>query len=186
MRELHQSLRERDVLAGELRHVAFHDPLTHLADRVCFSARLQDALNTIGPATSRLTLMIVDLDDFKQVNDRFGHATGDELLVVAAQRLRNCVRDVDLVARLGGDEFAVLLEDLPTGRPDRRVVGRCPRPSDLDVTASVSASVGVVVSDGGRRTADAPNSSLRNRHAGGARRRKTSSGPVPHQRGDPR
>jgi diguanylate cyclase len=157
VRELHQTLRERDLLATELRHKAFHDPLTHLPNRAMFDSRLQDALSAKAGSTGHLTLMIVDLDDFKQVNDQFGHPTGDELLVVTAQRLRNCVREVDLVARLGGDEFAILLMDVPdeAERIAARIVEALSAPVTVsDVTASVSASVGVVVSDGGPRTAE--------------------------------
>jgi diguanylate cyclase (GGDEF)-like protein len=157
VRELHQSLRDRDDLATELRHEAFHDPLTHLANRAKFNERLGVALSDVGPAAGNLTLMIVDLDGFKQVNDQYGHATGDEVLVVTAQRLRNCVREVDLVARLGGDEFAVLLQGLPGG-PDEiaaRIVDAMAMPFTVSRrTASMSASVGVVVADDGVRTAE--------------------------------
>jgi len=157
VQELNQSLRERDLLATKLRHEAFHDPLTGLANRSMFNNRLQDALNRVGPATGHLTLMIVDLDDFKQVNDRYGHAAGDEVLVVTARRLRNCVREVDLVARLGGDEFAVLHEDLPdeAAQIAERIVEAIAQPFTVSaVTASVSASVGVVVAHGERRTSE--------------------------------
>jgi diguanylate cyclase (GGDEF)-like protein len=157
VQELNQSLRERDLLATKLRHQAFHDPLTGLANRSMFNNRLQDALGGVGPATGRLTLMIVDLDDFKQVNDRYGHAAGDEVLVLTARRLRNCVREVDLVARLGGDEFAVLHEDLPDEDVQiaERIVEAIAQPFTVSAgTASVTASVGVVVARGERRTCE--------------------------------
>jgi diguanylate cyclase (GGDEF)-like protein len=157
VQELNQSLRERDLLATKLRHEAFHDPLTGLANRSMFNKRLQDALSGVGPATGHLTLMIVDLDDFKQVNDRYGHAAGDEVLVVTARRLRNCVREVDLVARLGGDEFAVLHEDLPdeAAQIAERIVEAVAQPFTVSAaTASVTASVGVVVARGERRTSE--------------------------------
>lgn len=157
VQELNQSLRERDLLATKLRHEAFHDPLTGLANRSMFNNRLQDALSGVGPATGHLTLMIVDLDDFKQVNDRYGHAAGDEVLVVTARRLRNCVREVDLVARLGGDEFAVLHEDLPdeAAQIAERIVEAVAQPFTVSAaTASVTASVGVVVARGERRTSE--------------------------------
>jgi diguanylate cyclase len=157
VQELNQALRERDLLATKLRHEAFHDPLTGLANRSMFNNRLQDALSGVGPATGHLTLMIVDLDDFKQVNDRYGHAAGDEVLVATARRLRNCVREVDLVARLGGDEFAVLHEDLPdeAAQIAERIVEAVAQPFTVSAaTASVTASVGVVVARGERRTSE--------------------------------
>jgi diguanylate cyclase len=155
VQELHQSLRERESLTTQLRHQAFHDPLTGLANRAMFSHQLQAAVGAVPPYTGRLALMIVDLDDFKPVNDRFGHAAGDELLVLAARRLRGCVREVDLVARLGGDEFAVLIDGLPdeADRIAERIVDVLGVPFLVSATtAAVSASVGVVVAHGGERT----------------------------------
>ncbi len=165
VQELHQLLRERDDLATRLRHEALHDPLTGLANRSMFNRRLSDVMREGDTPARPLTLMIVDLDDFKQVNDEYGHASGDEVLVAVARRLRSCVRDVDLVARLGGDEFALLLEDLPddADRVARRIVEVIGRPvtfvagdpgAEETVSVTVSASVGVVIADLDRRTAE--------------------------------
>jgi len=157
VRELNQSLSERDLLADRLRHQAFHDPLTGLANRAMFNNALREALGGVGIFNGHLTLMIVDLDDFKQVNDRFGHAAGDDLLIVAGQRLRSCVREFDLVARLGGDEFAILLKDLrqEDDQIAARIVDAIAIPFAISGgTASVGASVGVVVADGMSRTAE--------------------------------
>jgi diguanylate cyclase len=93
---------------GELKHLAFHDPLTGLANRALFHDRSDHAVQQPATPLSPAVLYI-DLDGFKQVNDRLGHAAGDALLVAVAARLHNCVRPTDTVARLGGDEFAVLL-----------------------------------------------------------------------------
>jgi diguanylate cyclase len=154
---LRELLAEREFLTAELRHQAFHDPLTGLANRALLDDRLQFALNSARPVATRWALMIVDLDDFKEVNDRFGHAAGDELLVGAGRRLRNCVREPDLVVRVGGDEFAVLVDN-PKGEPHeiaKRIVEAIAQPFTLSCgTASVSASVGVVVFDGAGRTAE--------------------------------
>ncbi|HEV7898331.1 MAG TPA: EAL domain-containing protein [Planosporangium sp.] len=87
-----------------LRDHACHDPLTRLANRAHFADRLDAAL-VAGP----VTLLLIDLDDFKTVNDTLGHSVGDRLLAAVAGRIRGCVRAGDTVARLGGDEFAVLL-----------------------------------------------------------------------------
>ena len=165
VQELHQLLRERDDLATRLRHEALHDPLTGLANRSMFNRRLSDVMREGDTPARPLTLMIVDLDDFKQVNDEYGHASGDEVLVAVARRLRSCVRDVDLVARLGGDEFALLLEDLPDDADQvaRRIVEVIGRPvtfvagdpgAEETVSVTVSASVGVVIADLDRRTAE--------------------------------
>lgn len=102
---------------GERRalHLAEHDALTSLPNRGCFHARLDQALaaSTNAPsgsaAGSTLAVLFVDLDDFKPINDRHGHQTGDELLRIVAQRLSRAVRAGDMVCRLGGDEFACML-----------------------------------------------------------------------------
>jgi diguanylate cyclase (GGDEF)-like protein len=95
----------------QLRHQAFHDGLTGLANRVLFRDRLEHAVALHTRDLRPISLLYLDLDDFKVVNDTLGHAAGDQLLVRIAERLRGTVRAGDTVARLGGDEFAVLLED---------------------------------------------------------------------------
>ncbi|WIY06411.1 EAL domain-containing protein [Amycolatopsis mongoliensis] len=131
----------------QLTHQAYHDPLTGLANRALFADRLDRAVES----TDRpLVLIFVDLDDFKEVNDRFGHAGGDVLLHAVAQRLLSCVRAGDTVARLGGDEFAILLEgelDAPQAVADR-IQGALRRPFAVHGTlVSVRASMGLVVPD---------------------------------------
>ena len=93
---------------GQLEHQATHDALTGLPNRVLFLDRLDDAL--MRPS-SDVSVLFCDLDDFKPVNDQLGHAAGDMLLALVADRLLDCVRDTDTVARLGGDEFAIVLEN---------------------------------------------------------------------------
>jgi diguanylate cyclase (GGDEF)-like protein len=95
----------------ELTHRANHDELTNLANRSLFEQESRSALGSVGQGET-LSLALIDLDDFKGINDRLGHAVGDALLVVVAQRLRECVRRGDIVARLGGDEFGLLLRGL--------------------------------------------------------------------------
>ena len=106
-------LRELERYQEQLRHRASHDDLTELANRTLFEQETRAALAAMGRADGRtLSLALIDLDDFKGINDRLGHAVGDALLVVVAQRLRDCVRSDDTVARLGGDEFGLMLDGL--------------------------------------------------------------------------
>jgi diguanylate cyclase (GGDEF)-like protein len=95
---------------AKLRYEATHDALTRLPNRTYFAALLEEMLRTRGRDV-RSAVFFVDLDEFKSVNDSLGHAAGDALLVIIAQRLRATVSDLDVVARFGGDEFAILVRD---------------------------------------------------------------------------
>jgi diguanylate cyclase (GGDEF)-like protein/PAS domain S-box-containing protein len=107
-----QDVTERNRLEGQLRHRAFHDALTQLANRSLFSDRIEHAIARQARAEASVAVVVGDLDGFKTINDSLGHTAGDQLLVAAAQRLQNQLRPGDTAARLGGDEFAVLLEDV--------------------------------------------------------------------------
>ncbi len=131
-----------------LTHQAFHDPLTELANRALFLDRVAHALARRVRCPTPLAVLFIDIDDFKKVNDSLGHPAGDQLLIVAADRLSVCVRGSDTVARLGGDEFAVLVEDAASPSEvlaiAERVGAALRAPFQIDGTELfVSASIGV-------------------------------------------
>nr|WP_240942395.1 EAL domain-containing protein [Planosporangium thailandense] len=141
---------ERKALEEQLTHSTFHDPLTGLANRALFRNRVDHAIARGQRTGSPIALFLVDLDNFKLVNDGLGHAVGDRLLAVIAQRLRDELRPSDTVARLGGDEFAVLVEDevteLSAASVAERLVAAVRAPVDIDGQESLpSASVGVSI-----------------------------------------
>ncbi len=139
-----------ETLIWEQAHL---DALTGLPNRRMFRQHLQDALlpHPSGQQVdTKVALMFIDLDRFKEVNDTHGHDTGDMLLRAAAQRLRGCVRDSDLVARLGGDEFTLVVHGLQTTQQVQdiaeKVLSRLAQPFDLgDEKEQISASVGVTL-----------------------------------------
>jgi diguanylate cyclase len=151
--ELRDALREQDRLATRLHDMAFHDGLTGLANRALFHDRLDTALAGARRSGHTVGVMLLDLDDFKPVNDRHGHAAGDAVLKAVALRLRACVRESDTVARLGGDEFAVVLDNPTPGSLDRlaqRVVAEVAQPCwHDDQPLTVGVSIGVATSAAG-------------------------------------
>jgi diguanylate cyclase (GGDEF)-like protein/PAS domain S-box-containing protein len=128
----------------QLEQRALHDSLTGLPNRAQLLERLAEL---DGDRLLTTALLFVDLDDFKDVNDTYGHAEGDKLLRVAAGRMRTCIRPTDMLARLGGDEFAVLLEHADTAAAEGlagRIVGAMTVPFDIGNQHSrVTASVGI-------------------------------------------
>jgi diguanylate cyclase (GGDEF)-like protein/PAS domain S-box-containing protein len=141
---------DRKDLEDQLRHQALHDPLTGLANRVLFVDRLAHALVRRQRA-SGLAVLFVDLDDFKAINDTLGHAAGDELLRLVAQRLVGVLRAEDTACRLGGDEFAFLLEEADRARAEqvaRRILAALAVPFQLgEREATLTASIGVATRD---------------------------------------
>jgi diguanylate cyclase (GGDEF)-like protein/PAS domain S-box-containing protein len=135
-----------------LSYEATHDVLTGLANRALFGERVAAGVARAG-ADRPLSIVLIDLDDFKTVNDTLGHATGDGLLVAVAERMRSAVRPTDTVARLGGDEFAILFEGLGGEAVDRvleRIADALAVPVDVEGNLlAVRASFGVVDGNGG-------------------------------------
>ncbi len=145
--QLEASLRQE---RAKYEHLAGHDALTELPNRRLFHDRLQRALARASRRDARVGLVYVDLDEFKRVNDDFGHAVGDALLAAVARRLEDAVRAEDTVARLGGDEFAVVLSEV-SGASDASAVAEKLRaalsdPFELDgALVHLRASVGPAV-----------------------------------------
>ncbi|MGZ5234012.1 MAG: diguanylate cyclase domain-containing protein [Burkholderiales bacterium] len=110
---LYEDITERKLLERQLQQLAHYDSLTGLANRPFFYHHLELVTSRVKRRHQVAALLYLDLDQFKAINDTYGHDAGDEVLKAFAQRIKAVVRDIDLVVRLGGDEFAVLLEDLP-------------------------------------------------------------------------
>jgi diguanylate cyclase (GGDEF)-like protein/PAS domain S-box-containing protein len=102
-----EDVTERKLVEKRIAHMAHHDALTDLPNRILLRDRLEQELTYVRRG-GKLAVLYVDLDHFKSVNDTLGHSTGDELLKASADRLRRCLRDADFIARLGGDEFAII------------------------------------------------------------------------------
>jgi diguanylate cyclase (GGDEF)-like protein len=136
--------------AGEREHAALHDPLTGLPNRALFADRLDHAVRAASRDPAPFSVLMLDLDRFKEINDTLGHATGDLLLQAVGPRLESALRPGDTVARLGGDEFALLLPS--AGSEDARAVATralaaLREPFALpSITVSIDASVGIVTS----------------------------------------
>ena len=140
-----------DERTGELRHLALHDALTDLPNRTLLFDRTEQMLSKGRRNQGAVGALFVDLDNFKEVNDVFGHDTGDELIKAVAARLESVVRESDTVGRLGGDEFLVLTDDGATDAgPEllaERIIAVLGEPFHLSTPESVSlkvrASIGV-------------------------------------------
>ena len=154
------SLQHRiDEATEQLRNLAFYDTLTGLPNRRLLNDRLTQALAACRRSGQYGALMFLDLDNFKTINDRFGHAMGDQLLVEVARRISGCLREMDTVARFGGDEFVVMLKELDTSFDESRkqarvVAGKIclflENPFALDTSSGrleyqCSSSIGVVL-----------------------------------------
>ncbi len=142
---------ERKSFEEQLTKLAFRDPLTDLANRALFTDRLEQALARATRRMRSVGLLFLDIDNFKDVNDRLGHAAGDRLLVIVADRLRQVLRGEDTAARIGGDEFTVLLEEIGDEDAAIDVVDRIEvalaEPVTLDGhDLSITASIGIAVS----------------------------------------
>jgi diguanylate cyclase (GGDEF)-like protein len=150
--EINFMLEELSESHTRLQHEAFHDHLTGLGNRRLLLNELDDAFQSVKTgAIGHFSLFLMDLDDFKDINDLYGHLAGDHVIKVIAQRLGECARSPDLSVRLGGDEFAVLIRG--DRKPDtqlfaRRLLDAITRPVIWDgIALGVKASIGIVIAD---------------------------------------
>jgi len=135
-----RDIRDRHTAQARIHHLAHHDSLTGLPNRMSFMERLEPLVSGTLAAESRLALLFIDLDHFKRVNDSLGHLVGDTLLRVVAQRITTCLRATDVVARFGGDEFVVLLPGMSAAQ----------RGDVEEVAQKLLAAIGVEVDAEGR------------------------------------
>jgi diguanylate cyclase (GGDEF)-like protein len=161
-----QDITERKALEKQLEHQALHDPLTDLPNRHLFIDRLERALARTKRQEKSVAVLFLDLDNFKLINDSFGHATGDHLLIRVAKRLTACMRLQDTVARFGGDEFTILIEEA-NGVDNailaaERIIEELQDPFDLmGHELYVTTSIGIALSSHGLRRRYRPADMLR-------------------------
>jgi len=145
---------DRKMLEDRLVHLAHHDSLTGLPNRMLFEDRLRQAMERSKRNRKLTSLMYLDIDHFKSINDNFGHSVGDELLKAFADRIKQCVRASDTVARLGGDEFVVILEELATPEDAAMIARKIVNSMQIEFhlterSLCVTTSIGVAMFSGG-------------------------------------
>lgn len=149
-RRLNREIKRRVALEKSMKHMATHDDLTGLANRVLLTDRLNTAIEFHQRQSLMLAVLFLDLDGFKEVNDTYGHNVGDELLLIVAQRLKACVRKSDTVVRFGGDEFVLLLTGLHAANEAayvaEKVLELMQLPFELSAeTVQVGCSIGIAL-----------------------------------------
>jgi diguanylate cyclase (GGDEF)-like protein/PAS domain S-box-containing protein len=139
--------KQKDILA----HQAYHDALTGLPNRLLFNDRLEQNIERIKRSGNKLALFFIDLDHFKEINDSLGHAVGDEILKIVAQRLREITRHEDTISRFGGDEFTIIIENLKQLQDislfAQKIIEELAKPIVIDENVLyVSSSIGISLS----------------------------------------
>ena len=142
-----EDITRQKELEIELKRMAYFDELTDIPNRKMLDRQIQKALVRSKRHQHNFSIMFIDLDDFKKVNDTLGHDAGDRLLIDVVSRINNCVREEDLISRIGGDEFIVMFEE--TGKDEieqiaKRIIEYVAEPYTLnDQSASISLSIGI-------------------------------------------
>ncbi len=141
---------DRKQMEEKVQHLAHHDPLTGLPNRILLDDRLQQSLTIAERENTSVALMFVDLDKFKPVNDSYGHKIGDLMLQAVAKRIRKCLRKSDSVARIGGDEFVILLPEVGDSKGALEVAEKIHislnQPFDLaGLKLHISSSIGIAI-----------------------------------------
>ncbi|WP_299203166.1 EAL domain-containing protein [uncultured Amphritea sp.] len=165
-RDITEHIKTRQTLMEKeksLDYLAHHDPLTKLPNRLLFGDRLEQALRHAKRNNTGVALLFIDLDEFKEINDSFGHNLGDQLLKKVAERLKNHVRDNDTISRLGGDEFTIIIEDLAHANDAalvaQNLLDAFRLPVELDEQLHISLSIGISLYP---NDADLPEALIRN------------------------
>lgn len=149
-----RDISEEKASVSQLKKIARHDPLTGLPNRLLLEEFLTQALARARSNATRVALVFIDLNGFKQINDNHGHAVGDQVLVSTAQRLLQSLREADMVARLGGDEFVVVIEGLTRSKSphdeaqmiSEKILQRLSQPLSLgNASHQVGASLGIAL-----------------------------------------
>lgn len=150
-----QDITRQKETEKQIRHLAYYDNLTGLASRTYYHERMESLIKTAGRRNEQFAFLFLDLDDFKDINDHFGHHIGDQFLNVIAHRLKFIARDIDFIARLGGDEFCIIIENIIDDSDVTEVANRCLQKinqplllSQHQIITSVSIGIAVFPRDG--------------------------------------
>lgn len=146
-----RDITEQTSQVKTLTHLACHDPLTGVTNRTVMDDRLHHAIDRAQRAGSKIALYFIDLNDFKIVNDRYGHDAGDKLLIGVANALRACMRNSDTISRFGGDEFVIIVEDIEGDNHIQSVLTAIefaisePILIDNETSLNANASIGIAI-----------------------------------------
>lgn len=139
---------QQKLVEEKLKHIAEHDPLTGLVTRLIFEDRLNQAIAFAQRNETHVAVLFIDIDNFKKINDNYGHAVGDLLIRAVAKRIQKCVRKIDTLARFGGDEFALILTNLKDGDKalliSKKINSSCSK-ALLKKNIKVTLSIGIVI-----------------------------------------